>query len=634
MSLGPFFKRELLTSSWRSGVFRHRVITPAVLAIVFAVLVLGWPRSGRDWSTVSGWSRFGLTAFALLVTAMAFLAMALAIAEIAPAIAGQRDKKTLELLLTTRLTSGEIVLVTLAARLVRCVAWLAAMAPVVVLVVVWSGVDPLLAALCGACLLSWVFALAALSVVSSVYAPTAARACSFSVLLITAWIALPISAYFVLPRLWPTASRVAMPAILWVIDSSPIAPVAHLMGTIRRATFLEALLWMMVLQLGGAFLLIALAISRLRPASRDLSEGDARSRVLRALRARWMRRPGCWDDPILWYELHSTRGMSRVDRASDRVIRILLVGLFAWLVVAFAVPAFQELAERGYSASAGKPSLPEYHPLARLLVTKLSNLGNTLVPGQARLEFNIILRQSSAVISFLAMIMLSGAAAETIVVERERDTWLGVIATPLSGAEILPSKILGALWRIRDCVGALLGLWLVGLLSGALHPLGLVAALVSLGAAISFYVVWGTYTSLWAGSRGTAMNRTLPLAILFPMSAAFLYLAIQPAFRCALTAGSVPLLTWSALLSYDDVAAMCDSGAFPQVAAFRIPMPPSAFELIATWILGTTVYALGAFLIGRAVFRGFDAAVDRPRRNSSSRIGRDRPNSIAEPNMS
>jgi len=615
MSLGPFLKRELMTSSWRNEMFRHRVITSAILVLALGALVVGWSWSGRDRSTVAGMAQFGLTAFALLVTMLASLTLGLVIAEIAPAIAAKRDKKTLDLLLTTRLTSAEIVLGTLVARLVRCAVWLGATAPVVVLVVVLGGVDPLLAVLAGACLVSWAVCLAALSAAVSVCSPSAMRAFSLAVTLTLTWIGLPTFVYILLPRLWPAGARLAMPVMRLLIESSPIAALAHLMGLIRRAPFLDAMLWMIALQSAGTLVLIVWAVWRLRPASRALADGEARSRVLRALRARWLRRPPCWDDPILWYEIHSARGTSRFERISSRVVRVISIGLFTALMVSFAAPAFRELAERGYSASAHNLAMPEHHPLARVLVSKLSKLGNTLERGFARLEFNIILRQSSAAISFLYVIMLAGAAAESIVAERERDTWLGVIAIPLTGTQILRAKMIGAIWRIRDCVAVLIALWIVGLLAGALHPLGLVAALMSLGASIAFFAAWGVYASLWARTRAQAMNRALVFALLIPLSAAFVLLPIPAALRIPMTAGSVPFLTWSALLSYEDVSAMFGSGIFPQLASLNTPMPPIAAQVVATWVFGTIAYAAGAFLVARAAFRGFDAAVDRPRRS-------------------
>jgi hypothetical protein len=634
MWLGPFFKRELMTSSWRTEMFRHRVITVASLVVALAAFVVGWPLSGRERSTVGGMAHFGLVAFVLLVAVLASLTMGLVITEIAPAIAAKRDKKTLDLLLTTRLTNAEIILGILGARLARCAAWLAATAPVVLLAVILGGVDPLLAALAGACLVSWALSLAALSIAASVFAPTAVRAFSLAAGLTMAWVCGPMCAYLVLPRIWPAGSRVVMPLLVWLIESSPIVAMVNLTGMFSRAPFLDTMLWMMALQSAGAIVLVLCAIWQLRPASRGLADGEARSRVVRALRARWMRRPACGDDPILWYEMHSARGTSRMERAGSRVCRVIGIGLFAALVFSFAAPAFRELAERGYSASADNLAVPEFHPLARALVTKLSNLGNTLAPGAARLEFNVILRQSSAAICYLCLFMLAVAASESIATERERDTWLGVIATPLSGTEILRAKILGAVWRIRDCIGVLIALWIVGLLAGALHPLGFIAAVLSLGTSIAFFAAWGVYVSLWASTRASAANQTFPIALLIPFCAFFIFLPIQPALRCPLSAGSVPLLTWSALLSYEDVSAMFHSGVFPQFAPFRLPSPPSAAQVVVTWFLGTAAYAATAFFFARAAFRGFDAAVDRPRRSPLRTLDQDIPVPIVQPGIS
>jgi len=68
-----------------------------------------------------------------------------------------------------------------------------------------------------------------------------------------------------------------------------------------------------------------------------------------------------------------------------------------------------------------------------------------------------------------------------VAAERERDTWLGLIATPLPGREILKGKILGSIWRMRGVAFLMPALWSVGLLSGSLHPLGFLAAVVLLG---------------------------------------------------------------------------------------------------------------------------------------------------------
>ena len=107
--------------------------------------------------------------------------------------------------------------------------------PVAVLVVVWGGVDPMLALVAGACLVSWAISLAALSIAVSVLAPTGVRAFSFAGALTVAWLALPAAMYLLLPKLWPAGARVVAPVLLWLIESSPMAVLAHLIGRSQAA---------------------------------------------------------------------------------------------------------------------------------------------------------------------------------------------------------------------------------------------------------------------------------------------------------------------------------------------------------------------------------------------------------------
>ncbi len=228
-------------------------------------------------------ARFGLTAFVLLVVLLAGMTVGAVAAE----IAGDRREarqETLDLLLTTRLTSAEIILVTLAARLIAprlgwpqrrpWWRWWSSWAESI------PGWRRLLARVSFRGQSRWQRSSAAVSVI----APTAQRAFGLTVALTAAWFGGPIGTYLLLPRLWPAGFRVVRPALLWLIESSPVIALANLAGLISPMTFPAAMLWMIALQLAGAVVLIVWAIWRLRPATRELSDGEARSRVLRASR--------------------------------------------------------------------------------------------------------------------------------------------------------------------------------------------------------------------------------------------------------------------------------------------------------------------------------------------------------------
>src|SRR6516164_4922779 len=176
MFLGPFLRREMITSVRSARVIRDRLIALLLVTGVVAGCVLVWDEWGWDRTSVPGAAWFALVAYGLTAFALAGIAIGLAVGQVAPAIASERDRKSLDSLLTTRLSSAEIVLGTMAAGLLRTANGLAATLPVVVLMVFLGGVDPGLVLLSGAGLASTALAVAAIAVVASVGARTRGRA--------------------------------------------------------------------------------------------------------------------------------------------------------------------------------------------------------------------------------------------------------------------------------------------------------------------------------------------------------------------------------------------------------------------------------------------------------------------------
>ena len=100
----------------------------------------------------------------------------------------------------------------------------------------------------------------------------------------------------------------------------------------------------------------------------------------------------------------------------------------------------------------------------------------------ARTDLNLYLRNMTLPLIFMITLFAAGAAGEGIVTKRTRTTWDSLIATPLSAREILRSKLLAALWRVRLILATLLGLWTIGLIAGEIHPLGFLVAVLLLTA--------------------------------------------------------------------------------------------------------------------------------------------------------
>ncbi len=613
MALGPILKRELIRSVRRKETFHNRAAAAGLAMVVVAGCVAAWDWWGWDRASVRGASRFALATFGLIVAVQAMLTLGMVPGEVAPAIASERDRKSLDALLATRLSAFEIVLGTMAAGLVRYATALAAALPVVVVMVFLGGVDLRLVLLAVAGLASMAIALAALAAAVSAVAPTASRAVSLAVGLAMLWMVLPLCVVIALPPLWPAAARWVAPVALWLSDSSPFGVAANLIRLFGLASVLGAVLRMIALQLAAAAMLIGWASWRLRPASRAVYDGEGRAALLRSLRVRKRARPPCGDDPVLWNEVHSTRGARPLEILAGRLGNAAWIGLLAYVTSWFALPAFAELAARGYGAAPEGLTMPELSPLARVLIGKLGKPSIGLTPGQARLEFNIVLRHATVVLDYLYVLIIAGMAAEGVATEKERGTWLGLIATPLSGWEILRAKMLGAFWRARVLSLVMVGLWTVGLLTGAVHPLGFVAAMAGLGVSSWLCVAGGTYASLWSPDRKEATARIIPPMMLLPISALVLFL--PPGWSSVLmAAGSMPFLVWASLLSYEDAAAALRTGAFPQLAASNLRTGEGAGRVLAAVLIGLTGQAIAAALLTRAARRGFDTAVGRPRR--------------------
>ncbi len=195
---------------------------------------------------------------------------------------------------------------------------------------------------------------------------------------ISGWLVLPLLVVMIRRMLWPGGPRWLVTVALWLLETSPMAVVAELTGVIP---------------------------------------------------------------PVLWNEIYSNRGCRPAARVAGWLILATWIGLLGAATSWFAVPAFQEVAGRGYGAAPGGLAASDESPFARVLVNPfvIAAAGGT-VPGQARLQFNTVLRQFSTMFSLLFVFSVVGAATQSLETEWKRDTWLSLLATPLTGWDILRAK--------------------------------------------------------------------------------------------------------------------------------------------------------------------------------------------------
>ena len=95
--------------------------------------------------------------------------------------------------------------------------------------------------------------------------------------------------------------------------------------------------------------------------------------------------------------------------------------------------------------------------------------------------------------------------------ERANETWDSLIATPLSARDILQSKLLAVLWRMRALLAILLGHWIIGLVADAIHPVGLLASVLVFGASIWLLLAFGIFISVGAKDVAATTGPTPPM---------------------------------------------------------------------------------------------------------------------------
>ena len=184
---------------------------------------------------------------------------------------------------------------------------------------------------------------------------------------------------------------------------------------------------------------------------------------------------------MIWKECSGTVSSPSLMRTVCLVcLTVAAVGGMGYWVYRMGIPAFQEVLDYGYGSTGTQA---------------------------ARDALSDGLRYLTACLYVLMALLLGAGAATGITMEREKDAWTSLTVTPLEGQEILIGKILGALWRVRGILAALLFVWLIGLICGAVHPLGFLLAIVATSIDLTFIAVLGTYVSLrskqlGAGYRG------------------------------------------------------------------------------------------------------------------------------------
>jgi ABC-type transport system involved in multi-copper enzyme maturation permease subunit len=514
-------------------------------------------------------------------------------------VARERERGTLAKLLTTRLNALEMVAGKLGAGLIRCAALPAVALPVIVLLHQLGGADAGLLLLAGLGFASLVLFLASLALAVSVESRAEKPALGLAAALAVAWLDLPFLLAVLGPLLFPRVYAWVRPVNLALLNSSPMVVFGHFVGLTPKPSLNGLVARMAAYQAVAGVLLTAWSVARLRPAARRLlGAGDpVGARGRRAWRVR--RRPPCGDDPMWWKERYtSTEGPVGVALAA--VTYLALLAAFGSVTYYVARPAWFEMWEQGYWSMA---------------------------PNDLRWEFNVFfLRSMTGVLAIVTVMMVAGQSGEMLDREKSSGSWPVLLATPLTGREILGSKRSRVLRRWWPIILMPVGLWAVGLGLGALHPLGAAAEAAAWFATIRFSSALGAYSSVRAAQAEGKAGPNFALGVcLVTGLAVFLPWALGRRPEPALVAASSPpYLCMLALMSGPEVRALLGGGTPVGVQTLGIAAHPGgAVWTAAAVVLGPALLLLVARWFDRETDRRFDAAVGRTDRDGQQNASAD-----------
>lgn len=439
MLLGPVFNAEMVANGRRKRYFLLRVLFALGLLLCLWVCYLEAGNYGNRLGQLSIDQAAGLASdffwsFAWL-TLLTALVVTPAIA--AGAIASERERRTIEYLFATDLSNAEIVLSKLAGKLLLVGKLVLVALPVLAIFRLLGGIPGDLLVMYFAILASTVVMLTVGAIAISVWTPRA-RDAIIRVYLVEALV-------FVLPFLFGvTIFTIGLTGGLlgWLMDwlgflltyfmqINPLLLLAQQMSLSTGGLPIDTgAMWKLIgLQTATSAVLAVLAVAAVRRVHlRSISGGaknDRQSRWIPSLRYR----PALGDQPMLWKELFA--------RSAATKLGVLGRVAIAVLIVAVAVIAIASYVWVITSYTGGYETPGEIYLITSVMITVTWGVGIAILMG---------LR-----------------AAGLITYEKERDCWLSLISTPLTGQDIISAKAIGNLYAFRWMLAPLAMAWLLQL---------------------------------------------------------------------------------------------------------------------------------------------------------------------------
>ncbi|QDT00115.1 ABC transporter permease subunit [Adhaeretor mobilis] len=583
MLAGPIYRVELVSVARRSRYYVMRVLYALLILLILWMSYIGAASFRSAGSLSIQQSSHLATGFFLSFSWMQLLAiLAVAPAMAVGTIATERERRTIEYLFASDLSNMEIVLGKTLARLTLIGKFLLVSLPILLLFRLMGGIPADLVA--GGFLIggSTVLLVTALSVCVSVWSPRARDAMIRVYLLMAALFLLPLflSAMAAGPAsrgIGGTMVAMASDALNAINEINPLIVMIGAMGnrfsvgsTFDFAPVIHMTLWHLVLSVGC----IALATAAVRRVHlREAGRGSkTKSNKPPGLHSKLMQgwRPALGQRPVVWKE--SFAGTARTRFGWMGVVAATLI---AATVLGFTIVKFFETIT----------SSQDYR----------------------RDEFIAYLSFLVGSIGVAIMLMLAARAAGSITQEKESDCWLSLLATPLTGKEILAGKFFGSLYAMRWPTAIIAFAWALAAVLNPSYLLVAVPMLITLLACASFAALLGLHFSM--RSKTTLQSSASAMGTLLVLGGGYL-MCCCPLAGFGGGAGSEIMIIMFApcmpfLFGFPATFGTWDFGAeyFNSNGEF-------SYMFIA-YALGTCGYAIASFVMWQNLSEQFDHKAGR-----------------------
>lgn len=499
MIFSPIIHVELLTIGRRTRYFFSRVIYATALLVVMAFCYLAaFSPYRHHTATLQDQSEFAHSFFVAFSWIQVFVVLGLTPAMMAGTISVEHERKTIDYLLTTQLSDTEIALGKFAARLWSILMQLAVGVPILAIALTLGGVSPAQMFASFAVAFVLLCLTATLSLAISSRAARSREAITRTYLVIIALLTAPPLAYLLCQEMaqaknyYPTIGAVAEWLVVplgWLLDFHPFVFLTAVLSD--QAGFLHGLTigWFAVGYLGVSVLLAGWSVISVRRFYLRLagkSAGVATRLGKWREKFRGKRKP-VGNNAMIWKEITSLRSAINLGwsgRIAAGIIGFMILYGIGW---GFYETAFDDSWRKSYSYNSysNQERIPPIEYVAIVLVPMVFGM---------------------------MLLLITSNAAGAITSEREKDTWITLMSTPVEGREVILGKITALVYGMRYWYALILLNWALVVPFRPMFLLLIPVLVVIHFIAAFFAAVLGLLCSLQASTSLKAMG--LALAIL------------------------------------------------------------------------------------------------------------------------